>query len=132
MTEQVFCTCPLAEVAKVSVHPRQRGLVQGRSLLDNLVEVEGFAQCYATASAENPAIVLFDIKTAFPSLAHHWLFVALRRMGIPTLICVAIKSLYRAGFAAISLGGTRGVSHQTIGWNPSGVPCLGHPFRSCR
>ena len=72
---------PLAEVAKITAHPRQRGFVQGRSLIDNVLEVEGFAQSYAIAEAENPAIFLFDLLAAFPSLSHKWLFVVLRKMG---------------------------------------------------
>ena len=98
---------PLAEVAKISVHPRQRGFVQGRSLVDNLIEVEGYAQSFATASAENPAIVLFDIRAAFPSLAHQWFFVVMRKMGIPRFIIDALKRLYQDGVAIISLLGRR-------------------------
>ncbi len=66
---------PLAEAATVTVHPRQRGFVQGRSLIDNVLEIEGFGQSHATAEADNPAIILFDIMAAFPSLSHHWLFM---------------------------------------------------------
>ncbi len=48
---------PLAEAATVTVHPRQRGFVHGRSLIDNVLEVEGFGQCYSSADAGNPALL---------------------------------------------------------------------------
>ena len=98
---------PLAMVARVSVHPRQRGFVGGRSLTDNIIEIEGYAQSYVIAEATDPAILLFDIKAAFPSLAHQWLFVMLGRMRVPRFITNAIKALYRDGFAEIVLAGSR-------------------------
>jgi hypothetical protein len=98
---------PLAEAAKVTVHPRQRGFVQGRSLIDNVLEVEGFAQSYSTAEADNPAIFLFDLLAAFPSLSHQWLFVVLRKMGVPRKFIKALKALYKDCFATITLGGRR-------------------------
>ncbi len=61
---------PLAEAARVTVHPRQRGFVQGRSLVDNVLEVEGYGQSYTIAEGDNPAILLFDLMAAFPSLSH--------------------------------------------------------------
>ncbi len=98
---------PLAQVAQVTVHPRQRGFVRGRSITDNVIEIEGFAQSYAIAEAEDPAILLFDIKAAFPSLAHSWLWVVLIRMGIPKAIISAIRALYRGGVAIVVLLGAR-------------------------
>jgi hypothetical protein len=98
---------PLAQFAQVTVHPRQRGFVGGRSITDNVIEIEGFGQSYAIAEAEDPAILLFDIKAAFPSLAHQWLFVVLSRMKVPRFIILAIKALYKDGFAQVVLLGTR-------------------------
>jgi exonuclease III len=98
---------PLAEAATITVHPRQRGFVNGRSLLDNVLEVEGFAQSFAIAEADDPAIILFDIMAAFPSLSHQWLFVVLVKMGIPLATISAFKALYRDCFATIMLMGKR-------------------------
>jgi hypothetical protein len=98
---------PLAEAATITVHPRQRGFVNGRSLLDNVLEVEGIAQSFAIAEADDPAIILFDIMAAFPSLSHQWLFVVLVKMGIPQATIQAFKALYRDCFATIMLMGKR-------------------------
>ncbi len=94
---------PLAQVAQITVHPRQRGFVGGRSITDNIIEIEGFAQSYTIADPDDPAILLFDIRAAFPSLAHQWLFVVLRRMGVPLFPIQRVKDLYRGGLAEIVL-----------------------------
>jgi hypothetical protein len=98
---------PLAEAATITVHPRQRGFVNGRSLLDNVLEVEGFAQSYAIAEADDPAIILFDIMAAFPSLSHQWLFVVLKKMKAPRATIEAFKALYKDCHATINLLGKR-------------------------
>jgi hypothetical protein len=98
---------PLAQVAALTVHPRQRGFVAGRSLLDNVIEVEGYAQAYTISDAADPAILLFDIAAAFPSLAHQWLFVVLRRMKVPRFMIMCIQELYRDCFAEMVLLGQR-------------------------
>ena len=119
---------PLAEVAKIAVHPRQRGFVQGRSLVDNVLEVEGFAQSYTIADAENPAIFLFDVMAAFPSLSHQWLFVVLAKMRIPKGIIRALKALYADCSATIVLGGRRLRSFNMLSGIRQGCPASGTLF----
>ena len=86
------------------MHPRQRGFVQGRSLIDNVLEVEGFGQPYTIAEVDNPAIILFDVMAAFPILSHQSLFVVFRKMKVPLQVIKALKALYEDGFATITLG----------------------------
>jgi hypothetical protein len=119
---------PLAEVAKLVVHPRQRGFVQGRSLIDNVLEVEGYAQSYTIADAENPAIFLFDVMAAFPSLSHQWLFVVLAKMRIPKEIIRALKGLYADCSATIVLGGRRLRSFCMLSGIRQGCPASGTLF----
>ena len=119
---------PLAEAAKVTVHPRQRGFVQGRSLIDNVLEVEGFGQSYTIAEADNPAIILFDIMAAFPSLSHQWLFVVLRKMKVPLRVINALKALYEDGFATITLGGRRWRRVPILSGIRQGCPASGTLF----
>ena len=119
---------PLAEVAKIIVHPRQRGFVQGKSLIDNVLEVEGFAQSYTIAEAENPAIFLFDVMAAFPSLSHQWLFVVLAKMKIPKVIIRALKAMYADCSATIVLGGRRLRSFNMLSGIRQGCPASGTLF----
>jgi hypothetical protein len=118
----------LAEVAKIVVHPRQRGFVQGRSLVDNVLEVEGYAQSYTIAEAENPAIFLFDLMAAFPSLSHQWLFVVLAKMRIPKGIIRALKALYADCSATIVLGGRRLRTIHMLSGIRQGCPASGTLF----
>ena len=119
---------PLAQVAQVTVHPRQRGFVGGRSITDNIIEIEGFGQSYAIAEAEDPAILLFDIRAAFPSLAHSWLFVVLLRMGVPRFFIEGIKALYRGGLAVVVVMGARWGSFPILSGIRQGCPASGTLF----
>jgi hypothetical protein len=119
---------PLAQVAQVTVHPRQRGFVGGRSITDNVIEIEGFAQSYAIADAEDPAILLFDIRAAFPSLAHVWLWVVLIRMGIPKEFIAAIQALYHGGLARVVLMGARWGGFPILSGIRQGCPASGSLF----
>eukprot|EP00959_Pyramimonas_sp_CCMP1952_P405164 8491780-Pyramimonas_sp.AAC.1 len=46
----------------------QRGFIQGRSMLKNVVELEHAAMC-ASLDNDDSAIVLFDFTEAFPSIS---------------------------------------------------------------
>jgi hypothetical protein len=120
--------CPLAEAATVTVHPRQRGFVHGRSLIDNVLEVEGFGQSYTIAEADNPAILLFDLMAAFPSLSHQWLFVVLRRMKVPKRVLRAFAALYKDCFATILLLGGRWRRVPMLSGIRQGCPASGTLF----
>jgi hypothetical protein len=119
---------PLSETAQVTVHPRQRGFVAGRSITDNVIEIEGFGQSYAIADSEDPAILLFDIRAAFPSLAHAWLFVVLLCMGVPRFVIAAIKALYRGGLATVVLLGARWGQFPILSGIRQGCPASGSLF----
>jgi hypothetical protein len=119
---------PLAQVASLTTHPRQRGFIAGRSLVDNVIEIEGLGQSYAIADAPDPAILLFDIAAAFPSLAHQWLFVVLRKMRIPKFMIKCIQELYRDGFAEIVLMGLRWGRLPILSGIRQGCPASGSLF----
>jgi exonuclease III len=119
---------PLAEAATVMVHHRQRGFVNGRSLLDNVLEVEGFAQSFAIAEADDPAIILFDIMAAFPSLSHQWLFVVLTKMKVPRVIIAAFRALYQDCHAMINLLGKRRRRFAILSGIRQGCPASGTLF----
>ena len=40
------------------------------------------------------AAILFDFATAFPSIAHDWIFLVLERLGIPEDIRRLLRLLY--------------------------------------
>ena len=51
----------------------QRGFVAGRSITDNVIELEGLGMQAVAHVESSAALISFDIKAAFPSLAHQYL-----------------------------------------------------------
>jgi hypothetical protein len=119
---------PLAQIAQFTVHPRQRGFVAGRSITDNIIEIEGYGQSYAIADAEDPGMLLFDLIAAFPSLAHQWLWVVLRRMRIPRWFIRVLQKLYRNCLAIVVLMGLRWGRFPMLSGIRQGCPASGTLF----
>ena len=72
----------------------QRGFMPGRTILAGIVEVESKMVSLSITSSRAAALS-FDFSAAFPSLAHTFLWEALRAAGIPQHIITAIKGLYK-------------------------------------
>ena len=75
------------------VSSNQRGFIKGRSMLQNIIEIDEAAM---RISLRHPhgALVLFDFEAAFPSLAHSYLWEALNALGLPGPLINAIKCFY--------------------------------------
>jgi hypothetical protein len=84
----------LAALCQISVAPPQRGFVAGRHLEDNLLGLEAAAISLSATNLKRSAAIFFDFRTAFPSLAHTWIFAVLTRMGIPSYFIHAVRQLY--------------------------------------
>jgi hypothetical protein len=84
----------LSELCQLTVAAPQRGFVAGRHLEDNLFDLEAAAISLSATNLKRSAAILFDFRTAFPSLAHDWIFAVLTRMGIPSYFILAIRQLY--------------------------------------
>jgi hypothetical protein len=96
----------------------QRGLVRGRQIVDNVVELDAAARVQANEALVRghevlPAgpldpmdialLAFWDFASAFPSVAHSWLFACCHASGVPEgMICV-IQMLYTS--ACIFSGG---------------------------
>ena len=59
----------LAQVAQKVCGPEQAGFIKGRSGIDDYVALDAEAAALRLCPSEDPAVILFDIKAAFPSLA---------------------------------------------------------------
>jgi hypothetical protein len=64
------------------VSRNQQGFLHGRSLLENLISLDSAAMQTALSGPEG-AIILFDIKAAFPSISTEYLLQALQHIGLP-------------------------------------------------
>ena len=90
----------------------QRGFCHGRQLALNIVDLDAYMRVFndlargldfANRIAEIPAVALYDYSNAFPTLAHEWIFLVLRALGIPGPIRRVIYSLY-SNITAFSSG----------------------------
>ena len=62
------------------ISPAQSGFLPGRSMLNNVVEIEHGAMV-ASLEHDSSALVLFDFSAAFPSVAHAFLLAVPRHIG---------------------------------------------------
>ena len=74
----------------------QNGFISGRIFLCNVVGNDAFARFVSYPSHRHllPLIVLFDIKAAFPSIAHEWLFLSLEAAGANAPLLNFVRALY--------------------------------------
>ena len=64
--------------------PQQNGFVFGRNFINNVVDLDTRARCFAMDRSLSLPIMLFtDFGAAFPSVVHQWLFMVLDSPGIP-------------------------------------------------
>jgi len=93
-----------AVVAPVLPHwarPEQRGFINDRLILQNVVDVESCALAASLRTSlddpglrlSNPAAIFFDFGVAFPSLAQLFLWILLSATSFPDAIVAAIREL---------------------------------------
>lgn len=83
----------LALVSQHTVVPGQRSFIAGRSIADNVLEVEG-ALCEPSQLLESlPVIILFDFSQAFPSLSRSWMWTVLGELGVNQRLVTFIQML---------------------------------------
>ena len=104
----------LANAARMRVEPmlaeaisqEQRGFLPGRSMLQNVVEVDGEMR-HCCMDGTDPAAVFFDFAAAFPSLSHEYLHAVLEHLGIPASFRHLVKALYEGnGCTSAAAGGS--------------------------
>lgn len=85
---------PLQVAAQASVCKAQRGFIRGRAMLDCVYEIEAHAVVSSLLGGTRPAIITHDFSSAFPSIAHVFIFLVLTASGVPLSVIVAIRALY--------------------------------------
>jgi exonuclease III len=87
-----------------AVSPAQRGFLPGRSMLQNVFEIDGEMRA-ASLQAEFPAAVFFDFAAAFPSLAHDLLRDVLDHLQLPRQFRAFVANLYLGNGCRIAAAG---------------------------
>ena len=78
----------LSRMCEDTVHSSQRGFRKGKVITGNVIELEARIMKELYIGARCPALLLIDIKAAFPSVAWDWLWHVLDLMGCPEwLVC---------------------------------------------
>ena len=84
-------------------HSAQRGFLAGRVPALNVVELDARLREAAATHTEIPHAapggVLFDFKSAFPSVSHKYLFCLLRVLGLPSALLTILSHFYIAAIA---------------------------------
>ena len=73
-------------------------------MLANVVDLEHAAMMCALRK-QRGALVLLDVKAAFPSVSHQCMRKCLVGLGMPATALGVIDALYDAGYCDIALGG---------------------------
>jgi hypothetical protein len=118
----------LSALCQATVSEQQRGFVAGRHLEDNLFQLEASAIAMSATCTRTAASIFFDFTTAFPALAHAWIFFVLMTMGVPDGILKTIRKLYSQCLAFLLFGGANVGSLHICSGIKQGCPLSGSIF----
>jgi hypothetical protein len=118
----------LSALCQITVASQQRGFVAGRHIEDNLFSLEAAAISLSATNLKRSATILFDFCTAFPSLAHDWIFLVLSTMRIPEGFVMAIRQLYAFCHAILLFNGAEVASLLIGSGIKQGCPLSGSMF----
>jgi len=82
----------------------QRGFINGKSILANVLDIE-VAMQRAALDEEEAYAMLFDMRAAFPSLEHDYLHLVLEELRVPVGVRMAIRALYAGQSCCLSMAG---------------------------
>ena len=64
------------------IHSSKKCVTQ-RVVTDNIFELETAAIAMRTCNSEDPGILLTNFSCAYSSVDHRWIFMVLKRAGVP-------------------------------------------------
>ena len=82
----------------------QQGFLRGRSILANLIDVDT-AMMETALTRPAGACILFDFKSAFPSVSQQYLHTVLAKIGLPENARNVVRSLYDKHHCQVHLQG---------------------------
>ncbi|MDA8582658.1 reverse transcriptase domain-containing protein, partial [bacterium] len=104
----------LATAVRIGLEPRispsitqaQRGFLNGRSMIANILDVDE-AMALAAQRGEFGLAFSFDLAAAFPSVEHGFFMTLFESLGWPPWLLRIIGNLYVRNYCWITLGGER-------------------------
>jgi len=73
----------------------QRGFIQGRCMLKNVIDIETRSAKLAFNPDSFPCLIFFDFAAAFPSISRAFIWLVFDFIGLPVGVVRAIQALYR-------------------------------------
>ena len=95
----------LCKLVDNSVHLAQK-CISGRNLMDNILSIDAVMHYLAITDPNLSACVLYDFSSAFPSLAHKYLWECLRLLGFDPKFIAGPKKFYANNVHFIKLAGS--------------------------
>ena len=93
----------LSQMIYPMLHEAQHGFIKGISIIDAVGRLESEALTRTTLAGNQAAMLLLDLKAAFPSLRQDYIFHVLQLAGIPQPMLQAIRALYHNNVAQIKI-----------------------------
>lgn len=87
--------------------PRQQGFLRGRSILQNLFDVDT-ASMHTSLMHDHGACILLDFSSAFPSISQDYMQEVLNKAGLPANVINFIQALYDESYCRIQHQGSVG------------------------
>lgn len=94
----------LGKAAGAAVHPTQQGFTPVRGMVSNNYEALAPTHISRCLADVVPAVVLFDIRAAFPSMSWEWFCLVLGRFVAPDWLVVALHSYVGSHSDAVFAG----------------------------
>ena len=115
---------------------QQEGFIKGRQALNNIVTVDCHSRVLDSIAAaspqlqisQTPLLLLFDFAAAFPSLAHAFIFLALRAYNVPEGMYLFFVALYTDNKCYAVLGGVKRFLYNIFSGILQGCPASGSLF----
>ena len=94
----------LKRFADKNCRPEQRGFLNNRFLLENVVDID-FESRQVYLEDINGGLLLVDLAAAFPSLGPEYLFKVFEKQGIPDTFIQTIRTFYVGNLHFTNLDG---------------------------
>ncbi len=109
------------------IRPNQTGLVEGRSILDNVFMAQE-ALGWVEESEQDFVLLLLDFEKAFNGIEWGFLFTALAKLGFNGTWVNWVRSLYQAASSAIKVNGATRPNFQLTRSIKQGCPLVPYLF----
>lgn len=95
----------LERVALALVHPAQSGVVRGRRMLSDVLEMQAALKEATMFGMAPSAMVLFDVAVAFPSAEWEWIWSCLDAIGMPGWLARGLRLTHESARMTVMFNG---------------------------